>query len=156
MKKVKKKKKKTAMKPTVEKITTKEQLDAAFYIREQVFVVEQEVAAEEEYDEFEDSSLHFLASLDGKSVGTARWRFTANGVKMERFAVLEEARGQGVGQALVAAVLADIEAMPEATGKTKYLHAQLHAMPLYAKFGFQQVGEQFEECAILHYKMQLS
>jgi predicted GNAT family N-acyltransferase len=75
---------------------------------------------------------------------------------MERFAVLEEARGQGVGQALVAAVLADIEAMPEAKGKMKYLHAQLHAMPLYAKFGFQQVGEQFEECAILHYKMQLS
>ena len=144
------------MKPTVEKITTKEQLDAAFYIREQVFVVEQEVAAEEEYDEFEDSSRHFLASLDGQPVGTARWRFTANGVKMERFAVLEEARGQGVGQALVAAVLADIEAMPEATGKMKYLHAQLHAMPLYAKFGFQQVGEQFEECAILHYKMQLS
>ena len=144
------------MKLTVEKITTKEQLDAAFYIREQVFVVEQEVAAEEEYDEFEDSSRHFLASLDGQPVGTARWRFTANGVKMERFAVLEEARGQGVGQALVAAVLADIEAMPEATGKMKYLHAQLHAMPLYAKFGFQQVGEQFEECAILHYKMQLS
>jgi predicted GNAT family N-acyltransferase len=153
---VRKKKKKTAMKLTVEKITTKEQLDAAFYIREQVFVVEQEVAAEEEYDEFEDSSRHFLASLDGQPVGTARWRFTANGVKMERFAVLEEARGQGVGQALVAAVLADIEAMPEATGKMKYLHAQLHAMPLYAKFGFQQVGEQFEECAILHYKMQLS
>jgi predicted GNAT family N-acyltransferase len=156
MKKVRKKKKKTAMKPTVEKITTKEQLDAAFYIREQVFVVEQEVAAEEEYDEFEDSSLHFLASLDGQPVGTARWRFTANGVKMERFAVLEEARGKGVGQALVAAVLADIDALPEATGKMKYLHAQLHAMPLYAKFGFQQVGEQFEECAILHYKMQLS
>ena len=144
------------MKPTVEKITTKEQLDAAFHIREQVFVVEQEVAAEEEYDEFEDSSLHFLASLGGQPVGTARWRFTANGVKMERFAVLEEARGKGVGQALVAAVLADIDALPEATGKMKYLHAQLHAMPLYAKFGFQQVGEQFEECAILHYKMQLS
>lgn len=144
------------MKPTVEKITTNEQLDAAFHIREQVFVVEQEVAAEEEYDEFEDSSLHFLASLDGQPVGTARWRFTANGVKMERFAVLEEARGKGVGQALVAAVLADIDALPEATGKMKYLHAQLHAMPFYAKFGFQQVGEQFEECAILHYKMQLS
>ena len=144
------------MKPTVEKITTKEQLNAAFYIREQVFVVEQEVAAEEEYDEFEDSSLHFLASLDGQPVGTARWRFTANGVKMERFAVLEEARGKGVGQALVAAVLADIDALPEAKGKMKYLHSQLHAMPLYAKFGFQQVGEQFEECSILHYKMQLS
>jgi predicted GNAT family N-acyltransferase len=82
------------MKPTVEKITTEEGLKAAFQIRELVFVVEQEVDASEEYDEFEDTSIHFLAKLDGAPVGTARWRFTQNGVKMERFAVLQEARGQ--------------------------------------------------------------
>jgi predicted GNAT family N-acyltransferase len=147
---VKKKKKNYAMKPTVEKITTEEGLQAAFQIRELVFVVEQEV------DAFEDSSIHFLAKLDGAPVGTARWRFTTNGVKMERFAVLQEARGQGVGQALVAAVLADINQHPDGKAKKKYLHAQIHAMPLYAKFGFQAVGDQFEECAILHYKMELS
>ena len=79
------------MKPTVEKITTEEGLQAAFQIRELVFVVEQEVDASEEYDEFEDSSIHFLAKLDSIPVGTARWRFTTNGVKMERFAVLQEA-----------------------------------------------------------------
>lgn len=144
------------MMPTVEKITTEEGLQAAFQIRELVFVVEQEVDAAEEYDEFETTSVHFLAVLEGAPVGTARWRFTSNGVKMERFAVLNEARGKGVGQALVAAVLKDIEMHPEGKGKKKYLHAQIHAMPLYAKFGFQQVGEQFEECAILHYKMELS
>ena len=138
------------MKPTVEKITTEEGLQAAFQIRELVFVVEQEVDASEEYDEFEDNSIHFLAKLDGVPVGTARWRFTANGVKMERFAVLQEARGQGVGQALVAAVLADINLHPDGKAKKKYLHAQIHAMQLYAKFGFQAVGDQFEECAILH------
>ncbi len=142
--------------PTVEKITTKEELQAAFGIRDLVFVVEQEVDASEEYDEFEDSSVHFLAKLEGTPVGTARWRFTANGVKMERFAVLQEARGQGVGQALVAAVLADMAHHPEGKGKKRSLHAQIHAMPLYAKFGFQAVGDQFEECAILHYKMELS
>jgi predicted GNAT family N-acyltransferase len=144
------------MKPIVEKITTEEGLQAAFQIRELVFVVEQEVDASEEYDEFEDSSIHFLAKLDGAHVGTARWRFTTNGVKMERFAVLQEARGQGVGQALVAAVLADINQHPDGKAQKKYLHAQIHAMPLYAKFGFQAVGDQFEECAILHYKMELS
>lgn len=144
------------MMPTVEKITTEEGLQAAFQIRELVFVVEQEVEAAEEYDEFETTSVHFLAVLEGAPVGTARWRFTSNGVKMERFAVLKEARGKGVGQALVAAVLKDIEMHPDGKGKKRYLHAQIHAMPLYAKFGFQQVGEQFEECAILHYKMELS
>jgi predicted GNAT family N-acyltransferase len=144
------------MMPTVEKITTEEGLKAAFQIRELVFVVEQEVEAAEEYDEFETTSVHFLAVLEGAPVGTARWRFTSNGVKMERFAVLKEARCKGVGQALVAAVLKDIEMHPDGKGKKRYLHAQIHAMPLYAKFGFQQVGEQFEECAILHYKMELS
>uniref|UniRef100_UPI004047E0A6 GNAT family N-acetyltransferase n=1 Tax=Algoriphagus sp. TaxID=1872435 RepID=UPI004047E0A6 len=141
--------------PTVEKITTKEGLQAAFDIRELVFVVEQEVDAAEEYDEFEDSSVHFLAKVEGTPVGTARWRFTQNGVKMERFAVLKVARGKGVGQALVAAVLGDIDQHPDTKGKKKYLHAQIHAMPLYAKFGFQVLGDQFEECAILHYKMEL-
>ena len=141
--------------PTVEKITTKEGLQAAFDIRELVFVVEQEVDAAEEYDEFEDSSVHFLAKVEGTPVGTARWRFTQNGVKMERFAVLKVARGKGVGQALVAAVLGDIDQHQDTKGKKKYLHAQIHAMPLYAKFGFQVVGDQFEECAILHYKMEL-
>lgn len=141
--------------PTVEKITTKEGLQAAFDIRELVFVVEQEVDAAEEYDEFEDGSVHFLAKVEGTPVGTARWRFTQNGVKMERFAVLKVARGKGVGQALVAAVLGDIDQHPDTKGKKKYLHAQIHAMPLYAKFGFQVVGDQFEECAILHYKMEL-
>ncbi len=61
-----------------------------------VFVVEQEVDAAEEYDEFDDSSVHFLTKMDGSPVGTARWRFTANGVKLERFAVRKEARGKVV------------------------------------------------------------
>ncbi|MDA0314310.1 MAG: GNAT family N-acetyltransferase [Bacteroidetes bacterium] len=144
------------MNPIVEKVTTEKGLQAAFQIRDLVFVVEQEVDAAEEYDEFEFTSVHFLARLDDLPVGTARWRFTSNGVKMERFAVLKEVRGHGVGEALVAAVLKDIAMHPDGKGKKKYLHAQIHAMPLYAKFGFQQVGEQFEECAILHYKMQLA
>lgn len=139
-----------------EKITDKKSLDDAFKIREVVFVVEQEVDPAEEYDEYEDTSTHFLATIDGAPAGTARWRFTKNGVKLERFAVLKEARGKGVGQALVGAVLADIKANPESEGKTKYLHAQLTAMPLYAKFGFEKVGEMFEECNIQHFKMELA
>ncbi len=140
----------------VEKITDKKGLDEAFKIREKVFVIEQEVDPKEEYDEFEESSTHFLASLDGVPVGTARWRFTANGVKLERFAVLEEARGNGVGQGLVAAVLKDIAENKDAVGKLRYLHAQLTAVPLYSKFGFTKEGDIFEECNILHYKMQLA
>jgi predicted GNAT family N-acyltransferase len=144
------------MKPTVEKVTDKLALELVFKIREQVFVKEQQVNADDEYDEFEPNSNHFLAKIDDIPVGTARWRLTDKGVKLERFAVLEEARGNGVGQALVAAVLADIDADPMTKGKTKYLHAQLPAISLYEKFGFQRVGEMFEECNIQHYKMELA
>lgn len=144
------------MRLTVEKISDKTDLEKAFSIRRLVFVAEQGVDPAAEYDEFEESSSHFLARIDGQSIGTARWRYTKYGVKLERFAVLKEVRGKGVGQALVAAVLDDVNSNPEAEGKTKYLHSQLAAMPLYAKFGFQSVGDMFEECTIQHYKMELA
>ncbi|MGY6744613.1 MAG: GNAT family N-acetyltransferase [Cecembia sp.] len=143
------------MKISVQKVLNKEQLDQVFKIREEVFVIEQEVDPAEEYDEFEETSIHFLAKLEEEPAGTARWRFTDKGIKLERFAVLKPMRGKGVGQALVKAVLEDIGRHPESKGKKCYMHAQLDAMPLYAKFGFKQVGEMFEECSILHYKMEL-
>jgi predicted GNAT family N-acyltransferase len=140
---------------SVQKVKTKEELDTVFDIREKVFVIEQEVDPAEEYDEFEETSTHFLAKFDGEAAGTARWRFTDKGIKLERFAVLKPMRGKGVGQALVRAVVDDIANHPESKGKKLYMHAQLDAMPLYAKFGFKQVGDMFEECNILHYKMEL-
>lgn len=140
----------------VNKITAEEDLKFAFKIREEVFVTEQEVDPAAEYDEFEETSTHFLALLDEMPVGTARWRFTPNGVKLERFAVLKDARGKGVGQALVAEVLSDISSDPNTSGKLKYLHAQLPAVPLYSRFGFEKEGDIFEECTILHYKMKLA
>lgn len=139
----------------VSKISDEEQLHEAFAIRKQVFVIEQNVDPSDEYDEFEDTSVHFLARLNGKAVGTARWRLTANGVKLERFAVLKSARGNGVGQALVRLVLDDITSDERTESKLRYLHAQLKAVPLYTKFGFKKVGEMFEECNILHYQMEL-
>ncbi|MGB0523081.1 MAG: GNAT family N-acetyltransferase [Flammeovirgaceae bacterium] len=122
-------------------------------IREKVFVIEQQVPLEEEYDEFDETATHFLVLLDGKPVGTCRWRFTAKGIKLERYAVLAEARGNGVGGKLVELTLADIAEQPAATGKKMYLHAQVTAVFLYEKFGFQKEGDQFDECGIMHYKM---
>lgn len=138
----------------VVKATDEAVLKTIFAIRQEVFVVEQEVEPEEEFDEFEDTSVHFLAyGADGEPAGTARWRFTSGGVKLERFAVRKDYRGQGIGGALVQAVLDDINATPEAAGKRKYMHAQLPAIPLYARFGFEKEGEMFEECNIMHFTM---
>lgn len=148
-------------------ISSPADLELAFAIRRQVFVDEQNVAAEEEYDEFETSSTHFLARLDAIPCGTARWRRTPNGVKLERFAVLKAHRNKGVAKALVQAVLNDVFSQQpvrrSGTGQFNtaesieqiYLHAQLTAMPLYTGFGFVPVGPLFEEAGIQHQKMTL-
>ncbi|QCK16315.1 GNAT family N-acetyltransferase [Mangrovivirga cuniculi] len=137
----------------VKRVSEDRHLDQVFAIRRKVFVEEQNVEPDDEFDEFEDSSRHFLAFYDGKPCGTARWRFTSNGIKLERFAVLEEYRGHKVGHHLVEEVLQDIMKTPEAEGKQLYLHAQLPAVSLYSRFGFAKEGDQFEECDIMHYKM---
>lgn len=74
---------------------------------------------------------------------------TDQGYKLERFAVLKAYRGKRIGQALVAAALADLPA----DAHYIYLNAQLPAMPLYAKFGFVAEGPQFEEAGFQHFKM---
>lgn len=124
----------------------------AFELRKEVFVVEQNVRHEDEFDEFEESSSHFVALDKDLTVGVARWRRTNDGIKLERFAVKESYRGSGVGSALVKAVIDDIN-QSEGPKQYLYLHAQLTAVPLYKKFGFKKTGPQFEECNIQHFKM---
>ena len=120
-----------------------------FEIRRQVFVIEQGVNPEEEYDEFEDSCTHFLAKYTGIAAGTCRIRQTQNGIKLERFAVLKAYREKGIGAALVEKCLEKISAVDTLI----YLHAQLHAVPFYKKLGFETIGPQFEEAGIQHFKM---
>lgn len=133
---------------------TPELLEKAFQIRREVFVVEQQVPAEEEFDEYEATSRHWVA-LDehGLPVGAARWRRTGKGIKLERFVVKMSHRGEGLGGRLVQRVLDDIQAQA-GSGQYLYLHAQLPAVSLYARFGFQPKGEQFLECDIWHYLME--
>ena len=134
----------------INKVDSELELAHVFEIRREVFVVEQDCPPELEW-EFEEESTHFLARLDELPVGAARWRKTEKGYKLERFAVAMAYRGKGVGQALVAAVLADL---PNDASYV-YLHAQVQAMGLYRKFGFEPEGPQFEEAGIQHFKMVL-
>lgn len=136
-------------------ISTPTDLETAFAIRRRVFVEEQRVDSREEYDEYEQTSRHFLAFMDTTPCGTARWRRTSEGVKLERFAVLADCRSKGVGKALVRVVLDDVFSQQPEPIERIYLHAQVTAMPLYAGFGFIPIGPMFEEAGIQHYKMVL-
>ncbi|MDR9402040.1 MAG: GNAT family N-acetyltransferase, partial [Halothece sp. Uz-M2-17] len=78
-------------------------------IRTRVFVIEQDISAEIETDEWENDSTHYLATDGGKALATARWRLIDNQTaKIERVAVLKEARGRGVGTELMRYLLQDI------------------------------------------------
>ena len=120
-------------------------------IRQSVFVEEQKVDPELEYDEYESPATHYLLTVDDIAVATARWRETPKGVKLERFATLNDYRNRGLGAILLEQVLRDTKDL----NKRIYLHSQLRAIPFYERFGFVAIGEQFTEADIDHYEMEL-
>ena len=133
------------------RIAREQDLKSAYAIREKVFVLEQQVPREEEYDAFEAFSKHYLATYGGVPCGAARWRTTEQGVKLERFAVLPEYRNKHVGGKVLEGVLEDV--LADHPDKKIYLHAQLPAVNFYKRHGFITEGEKFSECDIEHYKM---
>lgn len=137
----------------VKKIENETELKEAYEIREIVFVGEQACPPEEEFDGLDEEATHFIAYINKVPVGTCRYRQTEKGVKLERFAVLKEQRGSGVGKRLVQTALGHIEAQKFPQDTLLYMHAQIAAMSLYARFGFEQIGEMFEEAGIDHYEM---
>ncbi|MBK8398143.1 MAG: GNAT family N-acetyltransferase [Leptospiraceae bacterium] len=136
---------------SVQRITNPTKLEIAFSIRKEVFVEEQHVPLEEEYDEFEETSIHFLAFIDNKAVGTARIRTTEKGIKLERFCVLKNYRKMGVGKSLVNKLLNECNNFPKSQ---VYLYAQKIAQNFYSKFGFEAKGEIFLDAGIEHIEMQ--
>jgi predicted GNAT family N-acyltransferase len=128
---------------------TDESFKIAQQIRSQVFVKEQGVDPVLEMDVFDKTANHYLFFANDVAVGTARWRFTESGIKLERFAILKEYRGLGYGSQLVSAVLKDISSKEISI----YLNSQVNALNFYQKLGFVSQGSQFEEAGIYHYKM---
>jgi predicted GNAT family N-acyltransferase len=126
--------------------------DSINQIRNQVFVIEQNVPTEEEFDGLDNISTQVLVGFDGKDIATSRIRITEKGLKLERFAVLIEYRKKGAGIWMLKEVLKYIvQHFPEQN--YIYLHAQIQVIDFYKKLGFECVGELFYECEIAHYKM---
>jgi predicted GNAT family N-acyltransferase len=123
-------------------------------IRTRVFVEEQNCPPELEWDEHEKTSRHLIGLLDGEPVAAARWRTVRHEekllAKLERFAVLPEHRGKGYGRTLVAKAMEDAR---RAGFSDCVLHAQQHLEAFYRSFGFETVGEPFEEAGIPHIEM---
>jgi predicted GNAT family N-acyltransferase len=119
-------------------------------IRQEVFVEEQKVPRELEWDEWDARSDHAVAyDAQGRAIGTAR--LLPDG-RIGRMAVLKECRGRGIGAALLEAMLdrARERSMARAT-----LHAQTRAAGFYRRFGFSERGGEFLEAGIPHVEMTL-
>lgn len=125
-------------------------LEEAKKIRIKVFVQEQNVPFEEDWDE--EKSENYLIYKDNIPVGTMRWRELENKIKIERVAVLLEYRNKGIGAKLVEEVIKEIKLC---SNKPIILHSQILALPLYRRLGFVQYGDIFYEANIPHYAMKL-
>lgn len=118
-------------------------------VRRAVFVVEQHVPEELEWDEADSVSQHALASADGVPIGTARLLPDGH---IGRIAVLRAWRGRGVGAALLTAM---IDAARQRGFTTVLLNAQVQALDFYRRFGFVAEGDVFPDAGIPHRAMRL-
>ncbi len=117
-------------------------------IRETVFIHEQGVPVELEWDGLDSACAHVLAwNNRGEAIGTARMQ--QNGT-IGRMAVLKDWRGRGVGRALLRTLL-DLATRQGLSRVT--LSAQTHALGFYERAGFDVVGEPFIDAGIPHRKM---
>ena len=117
-------------------------------IRLAVFVEEQSVPVEIEWDEHDAASVHALAySPAGEAVATGRLLPDGH---IGRMAVLKAWRGKGVGGAILERLIA---AARERGDREIELFAQTHAIPFYRRYGFTESGEVFEEAGIPHQAM---
>jgi predicted GNAT family N-acyltransferase len=128
---------------------------AAQSVRTAVFVNEQGIAPEDEWDADDDTALHaVMFDVNGQVLGNARLlQPSATIAKVGRMAVLKDARGNGYGARLLQAL---IRCARQRSHKEVRLSAQRTAEGFYAAHGFVAMGEPFDEVGIPHVEMRLS
>ena len=135
----------------IETVRYQDRMATIKQIRTKVFQEEQGVSPELEFDGLDEGAIHLLAYLSNKPIGTARIReIDAVTDKIERLAVLPEARKQSVGRRLMERALAIIS---QRNKTSAIVHAQEYIARLYQKLGFEAVGGKFDEAGIAHVKM---
>lgn len=132
--------------------TNTSELKGAFAVRREVFIYEQNISEDEEYDGLDDTCRHYIAQNGNNVIGTARVRdISQDCMKIERMAVLPTYRRKGVGTGILKVIEEEFKKGPVTE---LILHAQMDAFLFYKACAFQEVGETFYEAGIEHIKMQ--
>lgn len=135
------------------RITVEEDLKIAFSIRKEVFVEEQGVPLEDEFDEhdtLDGQCKHILVYYNQQPVGTGRIR-TVDGLgKLERICILKPYRQFGLGKLIIN----ELEQIAKEMGLSQVkLHGQTQAEGFYKKLGYQTASDVFMEDGIPHILM---
>lgn len=117
-------------------------------IRTRVFIEEQAVDPELDFDGLDKSAIHVLVRLDGQPVATGRMLEDGH---IGRIAVLKNYRGRGVGSKIVMCLIEEAKSR----GYNRiYLGAQTHALGFYSGLGFTPYGDEFIDAGIMHRSME--
>lgn len=122
-------------------------------LRRIVFIEEQGVSEADEVDDLDGQAIHLLARVDGVPTGSARLLVMGDVGKVGRVCVLAQARGTGLGAALMRAAVDQFRAIP-GVAKVK-LGAQTHALGFYERLGFVATGPEYMDAGIPHRDMVL-
>lgn len=131
----------------IKQVTWQEMESHIRSIRSTVFVEEQQVPVELEWDGQDNDCIHLLTEADKHYVATARLLDTG---QIGRMAVLKEFRRKGIGSAMLETLLQ--------IARTKnldsvFLNAQIDATDFYNGFGFYEQGKLFNDAGIMHRRM---
>ena len=133
-------------------VRTREELEAVYAIREEVFHREQRLTPHVRDDPDDAYSLNVIATLEGRAVGTGRVTLLGDEAQIAWVAVLPAHRRRGVGRA----VMEHLIRWSQAQGaRSVTLNAQTHALEFYRQLGFKAVGRRFLMGHIEHQLMML-
>lgn len=113
-------------------------------IREQVFIVEQDIPEQDEWDDQDAISSHFVVYHHDQPIATA---LLLRNNSVGRVAVIQEYRGQGIGRMIMLDIICYAQQQHRPFLK---LSSQVHAISFYEKLGFVTQGSPYDECGIPH------
>lgn len=139
---------------TVNRVTSDDELATCLAIRRVVFIEGQNVPEAEEVDGLDPECLHYLLHQDERAIATARVLPKGKAAKIQRVAVLEDARSGGIGSILMRAILDDLR--ENHSYQKAILGSQTHAIGFYEKLGFTAHGPVYDDAGIPHRDMELT
>lgn len=131
----------------VREINGRDEMEEVLRIRDEVFVREQRLTNDARRDPDDRSSIHYLAWRDGRPLGTGRLTLHGREAQVAWVAVRPEARGTGLGRAIMEAI---VERADRDGAAYTVLNAQDHAITFYEQLGFEIVGPEFTMGGIGH------